>query len=72
MVKLKNQSGGLSLVDKRELQHEPYKSNLTLDSFELGRKLGKGRFGDVHMAHEIRSGFALAIKVINKKELRES
>jgi aurora kinase len=40
--------------------------------FELGRKLGKGRFGDVYMAREIRTGFALAIKVINKKELKES
>ena len=35
--------------------------------FELGRKLGKGRFGDVYMARDIVSGFALAIKVINKK-----
>jgi hypothetical protein len=34
--------------------------------------LGKGRFGDVFMAREIRTGFALAIKMINKKELRES
>ena len=35
--------------------------------FELGRKLGKGRFGDVYMARDIESGFAVAIKVINKK-----
>ena len=45
---------------------------LTLDMFELGRKLGKGRFGDVYMARDKRSGFALAIKMINKKELKES
>ena len=24
--------------------------NLTMDKFEVGRKLGKGRFGDVYMA----------------------
>jgi serine/threonine protein kinase len=42
-------------------------SGLTLDMFELGRKLGKGRFGDVFMGREIRTGFALAIKIINKK-----
>ena len=41
-------------------------SGLTLDQFELGRKLGKGRFGDVFMARELRTGFALAIKIINK------
>lgn len=40
--------------------------------FEVGRKLGKGRFGDVYMARHIKSGFALAIKVISKKELREA
>jgi aurora kinase len=38
--------------------------------FEVGRKLGKGRFGDVYMARDIRSGFALALKIINKKELK--
>jgi serine/threonine protein kinase len=43
------------------------KSGLSLDQFELGRKLGKGRFGDVFMAREIKTGFALAIKIINKK-----
>lgn len=42
-------------------------NDLTLDMFELGRKLGKGRFGDVYMAREKTSGFALAIKVISKK-----
>jgi serine/threonine protein kinase len=46
---------------------QPTKSGLSLDQFELGRKLGKGRFGDVFMAREIKTGFALAIKIINKK-----
>ena len=44
--------------------------NLSMDMFEVGRKLGKGRFGDVYMARDIKSGFAVAIKVISKKELK--
>jgi len=35
--------------------------------FDVGRKLGRGRFGDVYMAREIKTGFILAIKIINKK-----
>jgi aurora kinase len=35
--------------------------------FEVGRKLGRGRFGDVYMAREIATGFLVAVKIINKK-----
>ena len=45
---------------------------LTLSQFEVGRKLGKGRFGDVYMARDIRTGFALAIKMISKKDVKEA
>ena len=45
---------------------------ITLSQFEVGRKLGKGRFGDVYMARDIRTGFALAIKMISKKDVKEA
>ena len=45
---------------------------LSLSQFEVGRKLGKGRFGDVYMARDLRTGFALAIKMINKKDVKEA
>jgi aurora kinase len=45
------------------------KEELGLSQFEVGRKLGKGRFGDVFMARDIKSGFVIAIKMINKKEV---
>lgn len=49
--KFKNQSFvGLSLVGKREPERASISGELTMDMFELGRKLGKGRFGDVYMA----------------------
>lgn len=48
------------------------REELNLTQFEVGRKLGKGRFGDVFMARDIRTGFALAIKMISKKEVKEA
>lgn len=38
----------------------------------MGRKLGKGRFGNVYLAQEKSTGFAVAIKVINRRQLKES
>lgn len=56
-------------IGRREVEKQTVivKKNLSIDMFELGRKLGKGRFGDVYMGRDIESGFAVAIKVINKK-----
>ncbi|CAM9223526.1 unnamed protein product, partial [Sphacelaria rigidula] len=33
-----------------------------LDDFEIGRRLGQGKFGKVYLARERRSGFVVAIK----------
>lgn len=46
--------------------------DLSLSQFEVGRKLGKGRFGDVYMARDLRTDFVLAIKMINKKDVKEA
>ena len=35
----------------------------TLDDFDIGKKLGAGRFGNVYLAREKRHGFLLALKV---------
>lgn len=51
---------------------EAPKPPITLGQFEMGKKLGKGRFGDVYMVKEKKLGFVLALKVINKQELIES
>lgn len=40
--------------------------------FEVGRKLGRGKFGDVYMCREIVTGFACAIKMINKAEVKSA
>ena len=37
----------------------------SLKNFEIGRPLGRGKFGDVYLAREKKSQFIVAIKVIN-------
>lgn len=41
----------------------------TLKDFEIGRPLGKGKFGHVYLAREKKSGFIVALKIIYKAEL---
>jgi aurora kinase len=38
--------------------------------FEIGRPLGKGKFGRVYLARERSSGFICALKVLHKSELQ--
>lgn len=38
----------------------------------MGKKLGKGRFGNVYLAQDKLTKFSLAIKVINRRQLKES
>jgi aurora kinase len=41
-----------------------------LGMFEIGRPLGKGKFGRVYLAKERTSGFICALKVLHKDELQ--
>jgi aurora kinase A len=41
----------------------------SLRDFEIGRPLGRGKFGDVYLARTRKSQFIVAIKVIRKKQL---
>jgi aurora kinase len=43
----------------------------SLDMFEIGRKLGKGKFGKVYCVKEKSSGYICALKAMEKKELIE-
>ena len=43
-----------------------------LDDFEIGRPLGRGRFGRVYLAREIRTKYLVALKVISKSQLLTS
>ena len=41
----------------------------SLKDFEIGRPLGRGKFGDVYLARERKSKFVVAIKAIKKSQL---
>ncbi|KAG9231103.1 threonine protein kinase [Amylocarpus encephaloides] len=42
-----------------------------LGMFEIGRPLGKGKFGRVYLARERKTGFVCALKVLYKSEIRK-
>ncbi|KAK6079273.1 serine threonine-protein kinase eg2 [Seiridium cupressi] len=42
-----------------------------LGMFEIGRPLGKGKFGRVYLARERSNGFICALKVLHKNELQQ-
>ncbi|XP_061112648.1 aurora kinase A [Conger conger] len=44
----------------------------SLDNFDIGRPLGKGKFGNVYLARERQTKFILALKVLFKKQLEKA
>ncbi|KAK7081307.1 hypothetical protein SK128_002788, partial [Halocaridina rubra] len=44
----------------------------SLDDFEVGRPLGKGKFGNVYLAREKKSKFIIALKVLFKSQLQKA
>ena len=43
-----------------------------MEDFEIGRPLGKGKFGNVYLAREKQSKFILALKVLFKAQLEKA
>ncbi|XP_051023665.1 aurora kinase B [Acomys russatus] len=43
----------------------------TIDDFEIGRPLGKGKFGNVYLARERRSHFIVALKILFKSQIEK-
>lgn len=43
-----------------------------LDDFEIGRPLGKGKFGNVYLAREKKTQFLVALKVMFKSQLQKN
>ena len=44
----------------------------TLDDFEIGKPLGRGKFGHVYLAREKKSKFIVSLKVLYKSQLLKS
>uniref|UniRef100_A0A8D0HE99 non-specific serine/threonine protein kinase n=1 Tax=Sphenodon punctatus TaxID=8508 RepID=A0A8D0HE99_SPHPU len=45
--------------------------NFAIDDFEIGRPLGKGKFGNVYLAREKESKFIVALKVLFKSQIEK-
>ena len=61
-------SGKLGGVPQRMMANGSTKK-WSLKDFEIGKPLGRGKFGDVYLARERKSKFIVAIKAIKKKQL---
>ncbi|XP_069547078.1 aurora kinase A [Brachyistius frenatus] len=48
------------------------KQRWSLENFDIGRPLGKGKFGNVYLARERQTKFILALKVLFKKQLEKA
>ncbi|POM63420.1 AUR protein kinase, partial [Phytophthora palmivora] len=48
------------------------KKTWKLSDFEIGKPLGKGKFGNVYLAREKQSKYVVALKVLNKQQLVKS
>jgi len=44
----------------------------TLEDFDIGRPLGKGKFGNVYLAREKKSKYIVALKVLFKSQLQKA
>ncbi|KAB0799790.1 hypothetical protein PPYR_07670 [Photinus pyralis] len=67
-----NYDEGTQLMLSNILSHPAYKNSSykwSLDDFELGTRLGRGKFGRVYFAREKRSGWVVALKTLLKKEI---
>ncbi|CEL01538.1 Putative Serine/threonine-protein kinase [Aspergillus calidoustus] len=57
--------------EERQLHEQQAPKALHLGMFEIGKPLGKGKFGRVYLAKERSSGFVCALKVLHKSELQQ-
>ncbi|KAL8732030.1 MAG: hypothetical protein Q9166_002982 [cf. Caloplaca sp. 2 TL-2023] len=53
------------------IQEQPQPRKFHLGMFEIGKPLGKGKFGRVYLAKERSTGFVCALKVLHKSELQQ-
>lgn len=44
---------------------------MKISDFELGKNLGKGKFGNVKMARHKKTGMIFSLKIINKQMVKQ-
>lgn len=65
----KNQSNDGGAEKMVNTNTRPKTREWTLNDFEIGRPLGRGKFGNVYLAREAESKFVVALKVVYKSQL---
>lgn len=68
-TKLLNKSSGVVTSSNSLVGGNINKRQFTLADFNIGKKLGSGKFGKVYLAREKKSGLICAIKVLDKSQL---
>jgi aurora kinase len=61
----------LQRISNPPMYEQPQPKKFHLGMFEIGKPLGKGKFGRVYLAKERSSGFVCALKVLHKSELQQ-
>lgn len=49
-----------------------FRKKWTLPDFDIGRALGKGKFGSVYLAREKQSKYIVALKVLFKSQIQRA
>ncbi|KAE8750994.1 hypothetical protein FOCC_FOCC002422 [Frankliniella occidentalis] len=57
---------------KKSNQKSDKQRTFTLSDFDIGKALGKGKFGNVYLAREKTSKFIIALKVLFKSQLQKA
>lgn len=72
-VSTTSSSSGKSVTDSQtEQQKTQEQRQWSLKDFDVGKPLGRGKFGHVYLAKEKKSGYIVALKVLYKQELQEN
>ncbi|XP_058415739.1 aurora kinase B isoform X1 [Diceros bicornis minor] len=58
-------------LGRQEKRETVNRRSFTIDDFEIGRPLGKGKFGNVYLAREKKSHFIVALKVLFKSQIEK-
>ncbi|BAT96174.1 Serine/threonine-protein kinase [Vigna angularis] len=57
------------MASQNPAEEENSKQNWSLQDFEIGKPLGRGKFGRVYVAREVKSNFVVALKIIFKEQI---
>lgn len=64
-----NQGSSSADSNNKTGNQQPFKKVWALVNFEIGRPLGRGKFGNVYLAREKETKFVIALKVLFKKQV---